>query len=100
MGYDLLWGIAFGSMELSFIGALPLMAVIGGLRSAYAILVPKKFLTGAPSKYQLFLANLGDPSKFTRAEFKQARIAFAINSIGSAVVLGSVAFGLSRWLWG
>ena len=92
MLYPILWGVAFGTMEVNWITALLLMIPAIGLRVAYQILVPKGILSGEPSAYQRYAAQ--------RARARNPRwaswVEFAVIEIGTDTPIAWIAFGLFR----
>ena len=87
-------GLGFGAMGVDYVVALPIMILALGLRAAYQILLPNEFLSGGPSLYQRYVANLTE--RGTLAE--KPWIGFAVLSIGFGSIIGSITFWLGKTL--
>ena len=90
--FPAMYGLVFGAMGIDYVVALPIMILVLGLRAVYQILLPNEFLSGGPSLYQRYLANLTERGMPNEKPW----IGFAVQSIGFGSIIGSITFLLGK----
>lgn len=92
--FTVMLGLGFGTMGVDYVVALPIMMLVLVLRAAYQILLPNEFLSGGPSHYQQYVANLTEQGTLD----KKPWIGFAAQSVGFGSIVGSITFWVGKTL--